>query len=347
MPRRLSEDPAIKAIAKDLGLSATRNSVEAIVGHCQERTVGYMDEFGGCRTSDELLSVCAQKCGARIEVASSLEDLDRLMRSWTARGEKQFATLEREFERGVLGITFKLQRPAEWEPPFVSVIDARGERSHRAWFTKWHELGHLLILGSGSRESFCRTHDIGGIREPEEALVDRIAGACGFHPKLVRPFADGPLTLDKIEAIRQKLCPGASIQASRLGIVNAWPRPCLLLECKMSNRVSRSAKTDDVALRAVSVWPNAAARASRTTIFGNMRVPERSVITAVFKGQPGGSEGENLNWWKASGSALEARHVLVSAEMNAGGSVTAVLTAPNGEMQPNHRRRGRANHTIS
>lgn len=113
------------------------------------------------------------------------------------------------------------------------VIDARGERKHRAWFTKWHELGHLLILGSGSRESFCRTHQPELIRDPEEALVDRIASGCAFHPELVKRFFDrAPLTFGRIDEIRSDLCPDASIQSSRIGIVQAWPVPCLLLECR-------------------------------------------------------------------------------------------------------------------
>lgn len=77
--------------------------------------------------------------------------------------------------------------------PQTAVIDARGDRRNRAWFTKWHELGHRLILGDSSRDSSCRTHLADGVREPEETLVDRIAGACGFHPVLVRPFDTGIL----------------------------------------------------------------------------------------------------------------------------------------------------------
>jgi hypothetical protein len=155
-----------------------------------------MAEYGGCRSSDELLAICAQKTGTRFEVVESLAGLDTLVKTWVSRGEMQFATLEREFERGVLGVTFRLRRPHAWECPFVSVIDTRGERKHRAWFTKWHELGHLLILGTSSRLSFCRTHTPELIRDPEEALVDRIAGACAFHPELVRPFADGAPTFE-------------------------------------------------------------------------------------------------------------------------------------------------------
>jgi hypothetical protein len=325
MPSGLSASPAIGNIATELGISLGKDPVRAIVGYCQAVTSAYMTEYGGCSTSDELLYICAQKTGTRFEVASSNEDLDRVMRSWADRGERQFATVEREFERGVLGITFKLRRPAEWEPPFVSVIDARGERRNRAWFTKWHELGHLLILSDRSRESFCRTHVPDGVREPEEALVDRIAGACGFHPVLVRAFAGDTLTFDKVEAIRQRLCPEASAQASRFGIVNAWPDPCLLLACRMARSRSQSLKGNEMALRAVVVSANDAARMTGLAIFANMRVPQRSVIARVFEGKRMASEIENLNWWASSGRPLTDRCVLVCAEASQDGAVCALL----------------------
>ncbi len=326
MARGLSGNRPIETIAKELGIPYADDSVRAIVRYCQEITAGYRADYGFCNTSDELLQICAQKVGTRFEVVSSINDLDRIMRSWANRGEFQFATVEREFEGGVLGITFRIQRPAEWEAPFVSVIDARGDRRNRAWFTKWHELGHLLILGDSSRKSFCRTHLADGIREPEETLVDRIAGACGFHPILVQPFATETLTFEKVEAIRKQLFPDASVQASRLGIVNAWPFSCLLLECRRAGRRSQAANAEDWDLRAVRVSANDAARMERLMIFANVRVPQRSVIMRVFEGQKAASEVENLNWWASSGTVQEDRRVLVSAAASTDGALWALVT---------------------
>lgn len=139
--RGFSENQTLESVATELGIPFGDNPVQAIVRYCQEITAKNIADYGGCNTSDELLQICAQKVGTRFEVISSIEDLDRATRSWVNRGESQFASVEREFERGVLGITFRVRRPAKWETPFVSVIDARGNRCTRAWFTKWHELG--------------------------------------------------------------------------------------------------------------------------------------------------------------------------------------------------------------
>jgi hypothetical protein len=109
MARGLSRNQTLETIATELGILFGDDPVRAIVRYCQEITAGYIADYGGSNTSDELLQICAQKAGTRFEVVSSIEDLDRTMLSWVNRGESQFATVEREFERGVLGITFRVR----------------------------------------------------------------------------------------------------------------------------------------------------------------------------------------------------------------------------------------------
>src|ERR1035441_6851450 len=96
---------------------------------------------------------------------------------------------------------------SDLELPFVSVIDCRGEKRFRSYYTKWHELGHLLILTDQMRLTFRRTHFGLEDKDPEEALVDVIAGAFGFLPDIVRPLAKGQPSFDGIEDIRIHLCP--------------------------------------------------------------------------------------------------------------------------------------------
>jgi hypothetical protein len=326
MAHRLSSTREIAQVAAELGIHCGSDASTAIVKWCQANAARYMAEYGGCGTADELLAICAQKVGTRFEVIRTVEELNAVLRLWGARGETQFATLEQEFERRVLGITFRLRHPHPWECPFVSVIDSRGDRKHRAWFTKWHELGHLLILGSGSRESFCRTHSADVMRDPEEALVDRIAGACAFHPDLVRPLAGGPLTFHRIEAIRQQLCPDASIQSSNLGIVQAWSSPCLLLSCRYASR--RDARGGTEALRATRILANEEARRIGMRVHPNMRVPDSSVIQRVFGTGSVLEAVEDLNWWSSSsGSRLPKLPLFVSASSR-GEIVEALITSP-------------------
>jgi hypothetical protein len=278
---RAPSNADIITIADELGLPLSNDPSGKIVAYCQDLTAFYIREYEECSTSDELLSICAQKMGTKFEILSSNSDLDRTMSMWAERGELQFATIERELERGALGITFRLRRPFEWEQPYVSVIDARGERQRRAWFTKWHEIGHLLILAGNARESFRRTHGPEQRKDPEEVLVDRIASACGFHPSLIRTHANGPLTFKVIESLRDQLFPGASMQAARIGVANAWPIPCFLLECRMINDLSSASKEQTYSFRAVHVWSNEAARQAGLRISTNMCVCEPSLVKRV------------------------------------------------------------------
>jgi hypothetical protein len=248
------------------------------------------------------------KSGTRIEVIDSNEALDCIVASYLQRGELAFATLEQEFLRGVLGVTFRLQAPHPWELPFVSVIDARGDRGRRAYFTKWHEIGHLLILADRGRSAFRRTHLQGGDDAWEEALVDTIAGRCGFHPKIVAPYAEGEISFEKIRRIHNHLCPEASAQAARIGLVDAWPAPCLLLECGFATR--RAGDASAPALRAIHVRANRAAERTGLRIPRNMCVPRHSVIQRVICRRRRSADAiEDLKSWQSEGVSLCARKV--------------------------------------
>ena len=96
-----------------------------------------------------------------------------------------------------------------WEPEFVSVIDSRGSKAFRAYFTKWHELAHLLTLTDQLRLSFRRTHVARNFNSPEEALMEVIAGHFGFYGPIVKPHISGTISFDAIEALRQEAVPGS------------------------------------------------------------------------------------------------------------------------------------------
>src|SRR5262249_50750301 len=132
----------------------------------------------------------------------------------------------------VFGITFKRTRRRSWEPAYVSVVDCRGQKLARRYFTKWHELGHLLILTDQLRLEFRRTHLHLDERDPEERLVDVLAGEFGFLREIILPHADGSISFEKVEQIRTKLCPDASQLASLIGVTRTWPQPCVLIRAE-------------------------------------------------------------------------------------------------------------------
>jgi hypothetical protein len=78
------------------------------------------------------------------------------------------------------------------------VIDARGSKASRVYFTKWHELAHLLTLTDQLRLSFRRTHVAKIFNPPEEALMEVIAGHFAFYGPFVKPHLSGTISFDTI-----------------------------------------------------------------------------------------------------------------------------------------------------
>jgi hypothetical protein len=213
-----------------------------------------------------------------------------------------------------------------WEPYFVSVIDCRGEKAYRENYAKWHEIGHLLILTDDGRAAFRRTHcSEAELRDPEESLVELIAGTFAFWPEMIRAHVTGDASFELIEVIRQKVCPEASRQSAFIGIVKAWPTPCMLVRAELGPRKNERRQIEQgsfdfqeapvAVLRAVNVSQSDEARKQKFQIFPNMRVPDESVIHRVFEAGAG-AEGavEDLSWWESSdGTRLPPKKVMVSA----------------------------------
>jgi hypothetical protein len=322
-PTSLKRSYKIHALAGDLGINPTGDPVREIVRFCEKRIRRFLRDFPDCTTLSQLLNIAASKLGTKFEEIRSDEDLEEVRTRYLRQNEKAFAALQDELPAQVFGVTFKRTNRKPWELPYVSVIDCRGEKKSRSYYTKWHELGHLLILTDQMRLTFRRTHFGLDDKDPEEALVDVIAGSFGFLPDMVRPLAKGQPSFDRIDEIRAQLCPEASQQASLIGIAKAWPEPCILLQAQMGlKRGERRELAQGIlgfqdrpkeTLRATQVTPNDAARDKNFVIFPNMRVPERSIISKVFTGESADTEAaEDLSWWESSdGTRLPSAKVFV------------------------------------
>ncbi len=327
----------IHALAADLGLRPSEDPVREILKFCDKNVRRFLRDFPDCCTLTGLLDIAAAKLGTRFEEIHSDGELEELRVRYARQGERAFANLHEELSDEVFGITFRRTSRKPWEPPFVSVIDCRVDKRFRSYYTKWHELGHLLILTDQMRLTFRRTHFGLDEKDPEETLVDVIAGSFGFYPELIRPEAKGTISFERIEVIRARLCPEASCQSSMIGVVKAWTSPCVLIQAQlalkrgesraMAQRAFEFREEPTPMLRAVQVSPNEFARSEGLIIFPNMRVPERSVIHEVFtSGLSTASARENLAYWESSdGTALPDVSVFVQARTSWDG-VQALIT---------------------
>lgn len=326
MSPKLKNSLQIWKLARDLYIKSSDNPIGDILRYCDQKIRKVFRDFPDCKTLSDLLECVASKLGTFFETANTDIELERIKWEYLQRGEKAFATLEEDLSEDVFGITFKRFKRESWEPEFVSVIDSRGEKAARSYYTKWHEIAHLLVLTEQTRLSFRRTHSPSTKKDPEEALIDVIAGTFGFYAPITQEYAKGEISFETIEDLRRQLCPEASQQSSLIGFVKAWPKPCLLLhaemavrkreETKLIQRSFRFRNTPLPTLRAVHVTPNDEARKVGITIYKNMRIPESSVIHRVFvEGITYDESEENLCWWEASdGTILPERPVRVKAK---------------------------------
>jgi len=324
MAQKLKQSPKIYKLATDLGIKPSDNPVSDILGFCEKKVKRYLKDFSDCETLYEFLDWVAARLGTSFEEVHSDDDLNQIKLKYVQMGEKIFASLETWLSSDVCGITIKRSNSEPWEGQYVSIIDCREMKAKKAYYTKWHELAHLLILTDQMRLCFKRTLHLPD-KDPEEALVDIIAGKFGFYPPLIHPHICNKISFDEIEKLRYTLCPDASYLSSFIGFVNAWEQPCIMILCQPALKSSLQKQLtqqrfafDEIPrpeLRAIKVTSNEAAREIGLLIHQNMRVPKRSVIHSVHDREIDcGEAEEDLSWWETSdGTVLTKRRVLVEA----------------------------------
>jgi hypothetical protein len=334
----LRESAQVYQLARELGIrvSKTDEVVSAIMQYCEQQTSQLMQGLPGCETLTEMLEWVANRLGTSFIMIHTDEDVQWVKQEYLERREPGFIQLEEELAPHVFGLTIKLQNREPWEQEFVSIIDCRGEKAVRSYFTKWHELAHLLTLTRQKRLVFKRTHASVNGGAPEERLIDIIAGHFGFYPRITRKFMHEEISFSAIERLREQLCPEASLQSSLINFVRCWNHPCILLRAepalKKDEEGQRGQGRFDVldapqpTLRAVQVSPNDLARKRRFTIHENMRVPERSIISRVFSRAMLYDEAEEcLSWWEASNGAHLPRCAVRAKARWSGQSVEALV----------------------
>ncbi len=335
---KLNSSIVIHRLAGDLGLRSSAAPVQAVLAYCHRTARQFLTDFPDCTTPATLLEFLANKLSTRICQIHSDRELIDFRNEYVARGERAFATLVQELaDDDTYGITLKLQRrSALWEPSYVSVIDCRGKKKQRSYHTKWHEIGHLLILTDQTRLAFRRTHDRTQPKSAEESLVDVIAGEFSFYPAMVEPHIRGEISFAQIEQVRVALCPEASVYSSILNLTKLWPTPCIWVEAKLARKKSEQdngqtafsfRKTNPPVLRAVHVSANPSAKDLGITIIPNFRVPPQSVISQVFVNQLSCRDAtEDLSIWTSSdGTRLSTCPVRVQAKLM-GDSVHALVS---------------------
>jgi hypothetical protein len=327
---RLDQASEIINLAAELGGTGS-TPVDGILDFCRRRIDGWVAEAGSVTGIEALESLVVQRLQMVFEEIRADEDFDRLTEVY-ARGKKEyvFAGMRTKFDDAD-NVTYGAlvqRRNATFESPdrFVAVIDCRGNKLARRFFTRWHEIAHRLTTHAYMPELVYRSE-----HDPIERLMDEIAGHIGFYEPIFLPAyqqasdSKPHLEFGTVETIIETAFPAASFQATLFACARRLPTPVIYLEAALAYKkeVKRRLETPSLfgdepepgELRAVKVIPNKAAQQERFTIPTNMRVPVNSVIHRQFEAitQTDSDGQENLSHWESKGKPLEGRAVIVEA----------------------------------
>ncbi len=329
---RLDQEPEVIQLAADLGLEWGNSPVKEIVGHCLGKVESWLSDSPPLTSVQEIQDTVCRRLGLTFEDVYEDEELDSVIRKYISEGDPVFAHAKQSLDNWTFAELFERQNSPGEPDHFVAVIDCRGEeKKARSFFTRWHEVAHLLVLTPRLAPPFNRDSKE---RCPIERLMDVIAGEVGFYQPVFRPELDkcvaqhGTLNYQAIEDLRSSYCPSASFHATAIAAVKAHERPALLVEARFALKAHEQRAvdagqtfiTEDEAplpkLRAVSVMMNAEAKAAGIHVHKNMEVPDASIIAqAIIRGDESVVAGrENLSSWRHSdGSTLPSAEVFVES----------------------------------
>jgi len=253
-----------------------------------------------------------------------------------ARGKKDFvfAAMRSKFDEAdnpTYGVLVRRNVADDALDRFVAMIDCRGRKLPRRFFTRWHEIAHRLTTHADrgtAGPAYRSEHD------PIERMMDEIAGHVGFYGPFFDPvFREAHagktlLTFETVKAVLDGGFPEASFQATLNACAKRLPTPVVYLEAALGHKavVKREIEDDSPRLfafeepppelRAVRTVSNEAAQVEKFVIPQNMRVPEASVIRLLFNadGERNAASREDLGIWSDSkGKKLDGRAVAVEA----------------------------------
>jgi hypothetical protein len=327
---RWEQAPEISDLAGQLGVGGGA-PVDGILDQCRRRIDGWVSEAGGITGIDALEALVTRRLQMVFEEVRTDEDWDRLKEEY-ARGKKEFvfAGMRTKFDDDANptfgALVLRKNVTADSPDRYVAVIDCRGSKLARRFFTRWHEIAHRLTThadGGDTEPGYRSEHD------PIERMMDEIAGHVGFYGPIFDPAfqqaSEGKpvLTFGTVEAIISGSFPAASFQSTLFACARRMATPVVYLEAKLDHKkdVKRKMATPSLfdeepppgELRAVKVIPNKAAQAEGFTIPTNMRVPPETVIHRLFDAEPQTSsdDREDMSQWESKGRSLEARAVVV------------------------------------
>lgn len=313
-PQQQAYQKVLTETGKSLGL---RGRIEegTVIAYCLEQINAMVEKSGTAVSSlTQLRDIVAAQLNLTIREIRAPEDIKTLLEDFPSTKEPVMARIPRELDDQTDAIVVHRPNCEPWERPYLAVINCMGDHFYKRYFSKWHEIVHLLLEGRQMTFAFRRTHEAEK-QQPLEQLVDRVAGHLAFYSPLFKPVfheavSSTGLTFDAINYIRAKIAPEASRQATILACVRHSPNPVLYARLGMSLKKTERAMlaepdffpetkvVPEPKLRILDSASNEAAQKVGLQMFRNMSISDDSLAARAFK--TGGSiEGqEDFALWR-------------------------------------------------
>ena len=326
------QEPQVFQLAKDLGLDWQHEPAKAIIRMCLARLEEWIRDLDGIHSIEKLQQIAQDKLHLVLEEIWEDSELDSLVAKYVAAGDYVFAHLKSSLDNYTFAELLRRGNvPADAPDQYVAIVDCRGEKAARRFFTRWHEIAHMLTLRPKDTLPFNRDSKE---RCPIERLMDAIAGEIAFYGPVFRPVLESTLdrhkglSFDALEDLRRYHNPDASLTSTAIAAIRGMNTPAIFLQAEMALKKKErdelvssqltlfEMKPPEEKLRASIAFNNDAAKSIGLRISQNMRIPDSSVVARAMcdmSGRPLGGTEDLSTWTHSDGSTLPSFRVSIEA----------------------------------
>jgi hypothetical protein len=331
--KALALEPKVISLANTLQIDAN-DPVAGIRDYCLERVRRSIRGLAKITDVRQLEIVLCKKLNLTVHEIWSDAELTDMASHYVAAGEPVFVFLDQDLNDNTYGVLIRLNKRIGSRFCWVAVVDCRGDKRYRRFFTLWHEIVHCITAAEQYELPFHRTKISGSLADPLERLTDLIASDLAFFDPLFRPLlneelsVNGRVTFSGVEKVRERFCRDASFESTLNACVSRCDIPTIFIKAGLGYKSVEIAAMESpqtqlfptappiARLRVLTTVANDATRSISLRIHQNMRVPAGSVISSVFLDANllGAAGIENLAGWTTSdGDALPNLDVAVEA----------------------------------
>ena len=334
----------VRAVAKRLGLPARGDHEGHIIRHIMNEVRKFTLAHGQPRDLSDLLEMVATSLNLEIAEILSDNDLGALLERIPPEREPAMARISSELDDQTDAVVLQRQwRDNPADMPYLAIVNCREWHWHKRYFSKWHEVVHLLLDGKQLRFEFRRTP--AERKHPEEILVDKIAGEIAFYSEMFEPILSreiaraGMLTFDVVERVRMEIAPHASYHSTLLACVRYCRQPVYVFKIRLGYKKSEERQITDLLaglddgaapmkkLRVREPSASPPVKSLGIRVHDNMEVPDTSIVSSLFENAAQTSDAglEQLERWRTSGGPVGRGPIHVEAQ-RVGNQVWCLMT---------------------